>query len=149
MKKSEKKVVNPKFAQTERYRKILSVIESENKCPFCPNNFKYHKNPILKRLGDWFITENSWSYKEARHRFLLICDKHMENISELSAKDLETVLKLAKWATRKYRISGGALAMRFGNTRFTGATVCHLHFHLISPKVDKKENTKVVYFPIG
>lgn len=149
MKKSEKKVVNPKFAQTEKYRKILSAIESENKCPFCPSNFKWHKKPILKRLGGWFITENNWSYKEAQYRFLLICEKHKEKLSELNAKDLETVLKLANWAVKKYGISGGALAMRFGDTRFTGATVCHLHFHLISPKVNNKGNAKVVYFPIG
>ena len=149
MKNTIKKVVNPGTARTEEYRKILKTIESENKCPFCPSNFKYHKKPILKKSGGWFITENSWSYKEAKYRFLIISEKHKERLSGLTVKDFATVLRLAKWAVKEFNIPGGALAMRFGDIKFTGATVYHLHFHLISPKINKNGSANVVSFPIG
>lgn len=39
--------------------------------------------------------------------------------------------------------------MRFGNTDYTGATVSHLHAHLIYPEVDKSKKSKTVNFPVG
>ena len=57
---------------------------------------------------------------------------------------------LANFAIKKYKIKGGALAMRFGDTNYTGASVAHLHFHIISPKINKKTGrAKTVNFPIG
>ena len=64
--KEGSRVVNKRFAKgKDSYEQVISKIETENKCPFCLDNFKYHKNPILKRNGSWFITENSWPYKNA------------------------------------------------------------------------------------
>jgi len=142
-------VVNDKFARSEEYRKVITAIKSENKCPFCPENFKYHKKPILKKSGEWILTENSFSYKDARFRFLIIGLKHKENFSELTMNDLRSVRYLTNWVIRKFKIRGGAIAVRFGDSNLTGSTVCHLHFHLISPKKKRNGAVKTVNFPIG
>jgi diadenosine tetraphosphate (Ap4A) HIT family hydrolase len=142
-------VVNTRYAKSREYGSVISTIAGTKTCPFCPDNFKYHKKPILKRLGGWLITENSWPYKNAQKHFLIIADKHKENLRELSKKDLATILSLGKWAVKKYRIKGGALTMRFGDTNATGASVSHLHAHIIYPKLDKKGVAKTVNFPIG
>ena len=64
--------------------------------------------------------------------------------------DFKTVSKLINWAIKKYKIEGGGLTVRFGNSDYTGATVHHLHFHLIVPKFNKKKKeVDPVYFPIG
>lgn len=144
-----KKVVNPRFSKGKKeYAKVISSIEKKGQCPFCPNNFKYHKEPILKRETNWFITPNSWPYKNAKHHFIIICQKHKEDFRELRDGDFKSVKKLVSWAIKKFKIKGGALIIRFGDTDHTGATVCHLHFHLISPKLVKGKS-KTVYFPIG
>jgi diadenosine tetraphosphate (Ap4A) HIT family hydrolase len=76
--------------------------------------------------------------------------KHKENFSELTKKDLEAVAFLSNWAIKKWKIKGGGLAMRFGNPEYTGASVTHIHFHIISPNIDKKtKRAKKVNFPIG
>lgn len=68
----------------------------------------------------------------------------------MRTKDMADILKLAHWAEKKYQIVGGGLAMRFGATRYTGATVCHLHAHLIVPTIDPRSGrAKTVLFPIG
>lgn len=145
-----KKFVNVNNARKGEYKKVIERIASTGKCPFCKENFKYHKKPILKRKTDWLLTKASWPYKNSRCHFMILGEKHKENISELNVKDFEAISYLARWAIKKYKIKGGALAARFGNTDFTGASVSHLHFHLISPERDKKKKrTKTVNFPIG
>lgn len=144
------KVVNKRFAQGKgEYEDVISSIEKKGKCPFCPENFKYHKEPILKKENGWLITKNSWPYENTENHLVIIGEKHKENFNELTDSDFITVRKLVDWATKKFKIKGGGLSLRFGDTDHTGATVCHLHFHLISPKLDKDGKAKTVYFPIG
>lgn len=136
--------VDIRHAKSKDYRRVLEEIQKEGKCPFCPENFKWHSRPVLKEVGGWFITKTNWPYENARHHFLLICKFHWERFSELSLQDLSDVGRLVNWTCCKFKIKGGALALRFGDTAYTGATVKHLHFHLIVPK-----KGKVVNFPIG
>jgi diadenosine tetraphosphate (Ap4A) HIT family hydrolase len=145
-----KKIVNKTYTKERgEYEKIISSIEKKGKCPFCPDNFKYHKEPILKKENHWFLTKNSWPYKNTKYHFIIIGKKHKENFSELNENDFKSVKRLTNWALKKFKIKGGALTIRFGDTDHTGATVCHLHFHLISPKLDKENKVKTVNFPIG
>jgi len=141
----EKKIVDPRFAKGRgEYENVINTIKETGKCPFCPNNFKYHKHPTLKKRGDWFITKISWPYKNHKCHFIIIKKSHVEDISELKAKDMENILFLSKWAVKEFKLKGGGLCMRFGDTNFTGSTVCHIHAHLITPIRDKTVN-----FPIG
>jgi len=142
-----KKVVDLTFAKSKEYKNVLRMIKEKGKCPFCKENFKYHKNPIEKREKDWFITKSSWPYRDTKYHFLIIPERHKENFRELNQADFKAISKLVNWAIEKYKIKGGGLTMRFGETSFSGSTVCHLHFHLISPQKGRKN--KIVYFPIG
>jgi len=144
------KYVNIKNARQGEYKKVIETIATTGKCPFCKENFKYHKKPIYKKISGWFLTNNSWPYKNTEMHFIILGEKHKENFSELTKKDFESIAFLTNWAIKKWKIKGGALAMRFGNTDYTGASVSHIHFHIISPKIDKKtKRAKVVEFPIG
>jgi len=146
----KRKFVNLKNARKGEYRKVIEKIILTGKCPFCKEDFKYHTKPVFKQKNGWFLTENSWPYKDSRRHLIILGDKHKENFFELTKKDLETVAFLANWAIKEYKIKGGALAIRFGDTDFTGASVSHIHFHLISPKINKKTGkAKTVNFPIG
>lgn len=145
-----KKVVDKRFAKKRtEYFGVLKSIEKEGKCPFCPKNFKYHGKKVLKTKNGWLITENNWPYKNIRKHLLIIGKKHKEGLSELTKEDLIAIKYLSDWAVKKFKIKGGALAARFGETKLTGSTVCHIHFHLISPKKSKKGFAETVNFPIG
>lgn len=145
-----KKLVNIKNARKGEYKKVIKEIAKTGKCPFCKENFKYHKKPIFKRNNGWFLTNNGWPYKNSRCHLIIIGEVHKENFFELTKKDLAAVFYLTDWAIKKFKIKGGWLAMRFGDTNLTGATVNHIHFHLISPKINKKtRRSKTVNFPIG
>ncbi len=146
----KKKFVDVKNARKGEYKRVIEKIALTGKCPFCKEDFKYHEKPVFKQRNGWFLTENSWPYKNSCYHLIIIGDKHKEKFSELTKKDFEAVDYLTRWAIKKYKIKGGGFAMRFGDTRFTGATVAHLHFHIISPKLNKKTGrARTVKFPIG
>lgn len=145
------KFVNKKFAKDSEYGNVIEEISHTKKCPFCRENFKYHKNPILKEEGGWLITENSWPYENTRYHFLLIGETHKESFAELTDADFVAIKTLINWAIQTYNIPGGGIAMRFGDTDHTGSTVCHLHFHLIVPResADPEKTVDPVWFPFG
>jgi len=148
--KSKGAGIDIRFAKTGDYRKTLEKIIDTDKCPFCPNNFKYHKKPILKKLNGWLATENSWPYENTKHHFIFIPEAHKETFSDLTVEDFKTLRELIGWVIEKYKIEGGGVTMRFGDQKFTGATVHHLHLHLIVPEINGRLlNAKVVTFPIG
>lgn len=140
--------VDPRNARTKEYQRVIKDIISQGVCPFCPATFKWHTKSILRHVGLWFITENFNPYPNSQYHLLIIGKKHKELLSELSATDLKSIFALVNWATKKYKIKGGGITMRFGDSLYTGATVKHLHAHLIVPKV-KDNKPQPVYFPIG
>ena len=147
-KKSKKILIDPRYAKGSKYTKVIKEIQNEGVCPFCPASFKWHTKPILKTEGNWFITENFNPYKNTQHHFLIIGKKHKELLSELTMLDLQAVWSLACWAIKKFQIEGGGIILRFGDTLYTGATIKHLHLHLIKPSI-KAGKVKPVFFPIG
>lgn len=146
--KTKHSKVDPRNARGGKYKNIMNQIVAENVCPFCPKTFKWHTKPILKNDGQWFITENFNPYQNSKNHLLIIGKKHKEFLSELSLRDWKSIFTLIDWALKKFKIDGGGIVMRFGNTLKTGATIKHLHMHLITPLV-KKGKALPVYFPIG
>lgn len=149
MERSNSSLVDPRNARTKEYKRVMSEIVAKGVCPFCPKTFKWHTKPILKRDRQWFITENFTPYPNAQYHFIVISKQHKENLSELSVEDLCSILNLMNWTTKKFKIKGGGITMRFGDTLYTGATVKHLHAHLIVPIVKAGKPPLPVYFPIG
>jgi diadenosine tetraphosphate (Ap4A) HIT family hydrolase len=146
--KNKKGLVNIHYAKSGMYKDVLHEIKAAKVCPFCPRTFKWHTKPILKTIGNWFVTESFQPYKNTAHHFLIIGKKHKENLEDLSALDWEEISRLQKWTVKKYHLRGGGIAMRFGDTAHTGATVSHLHLHLIVPKL-KQGRAVPVWFPFG
>jgi ATP adenylyltransferase len=149
LKRKTSRIVNSRFAKSGEYRGVISTIEALGRCPFCPDNFLYHKKPILKKINGWRLTENSWPYKNARKHFIIVAPVHKEQLIQLTESDVVAIFRLSQWAIKKFNIRGGALTLRFGESDVTGATVSHLHAHLIYPSLDKKGHAKTVNFPIG
>jgi diadenosine tetraphosphate (Ap4A) HIT family hydrolase len=147
----KKKVVDDHYSKNRgEYADVISEIKAKGRCPFCPSNFKYHKEPIIRKNGGWILSKNSWPYPNTKHHFIIIGEKHKERFQELTQRDFEAVRRLANFAIKKFRLAGGALTLRFGESRLTGATVCHIHFHLIEPELNKRtKRAKLVSFQIG
>jgi diadenosine tetraphosphate (Ap4A) HIT family hydrolase len=138
------KFVNLNNARYDEQRQVMQNIEKNQECPFCPENLsKYHKKEIVKRGKFWVLTYNQWPYKYTDIHLLAIATYHAEKLSELKEGAFDELQELMVWAERKYNIVTGGFAMRFGDVSSNGATVDHLHAHLIVPSKDKPKDEKV------
>ena len=101
--KKNKAGVAAEFARTRKdYHDTLVDIIKTDKCPFCPDNFKYHKKPILKTYQGWKATANSWPYEGTKYHFIIISEKHKEKFEDLTGKDLSAIRYLVNWLNKKF-----------------------------------------------
>jgi len=114
----------------------MEQIFRDNVCPFCPEHLlTYHTPPIIRETDNWVVTANQYPYENTRVHLLLIRREHAERLSELNANDWRDIGELVQWAEREYKIGGGGFGFRFGNPALNGATVKHLHAHLLTANI--------------
>lgn len=136
--------VNLGNARKDEQREVMEHIQHEGVCPFCPESIKkYHKQPILREGEHWLLTQNQWPYDFTEHHLLLIATKHIQTVTDLGPGSFDELQGHVEWAVATYRIASGGLAMRFGSIERNGATVDHLHAHIIEPAKDIPEDEKV------
>jgi ATP adenylyltransferase len=114
------------------YGKVIDQINMDGVCPFCPEHLaKYHPNPILRDGEHWLYTKNAYPYKGAVHHFLLIHKAHIEGFAGITPAAWLELQELVNVIAQEHNIKGGAMVCRFGETKYTGASVTHLHAQLI------------------
>lgn len=134
-----KDFLNLNHARTDEQKALMEKIEEDGVCPFCWEHFeKYHPKPVLKKTDWWIVTENMSPYGNARIHYIFVYKEHITSPSELTKEGILDLFDLMKTIEEEQEIPGGAMMMRFGDTRYTGGSVTHLHAHLISG--NKKED---------
>lgn len=129
----------------EKYASVIANIKKDGVCPFCPDQLaKYHKNPIIDETKNWLVTNNMYPYKNTKHHILLIHKEHIESIKEINNEAWKELHEIFIRAIERSKILGGTMFIRFGDTKFTGASVSHLHAHLVSSDPDKPEYTPLL-----
>lgn len=128
--------VNQNHARPGGYDKVIADIAKKNLCPFCPEHLaEFHKLPIEERQF-WLITDNQYPYKPSKYSKLFIHRVHIQHFSEVSPEAWKELGEVIDEQTKVLNIVGGSFFMRFGETRFTGASVSHLHCHLLQSNPD-------------
>lgn len=141
-KEAKKIFVNTRNAATGKVRKtyeqVIKGIAGDGVCPFCSEHLlAYHKKPIVEKKY-WWVTDNMYPYHPVRQHFLFIHKAHIEHIAEISDRALTELHAIIK----EKKIAGGAFVLRFGDTHFTGASVAHLHAHLVQSDPDHADYAK-------
>jgi ATP adenylyltransferase len=114
------------------YSKVISKIVQDGVCPFCPEYLtKYHPHPILAETRHWVITKNAYPYKGTKHHFLIVHKSHIERFEDISAAAWAELQTLIKDTVTNQGVKGGAFFCRFGDTKYTGASVNHLHAQMV------------------
>lgn len=132
------------------YKELLQKELAAHICPLCPDGLKMGKNDIIRSQDGWNLILNEFAYEHTRIHLLIIPEAHVTTLDQLSVLDWKAVQQLTAWAIEHFQIKGGALTIRFGDAHYSGASVHHLHFHLISPEHDEsRDDNVVVPFAIG
>jgi len=138
-------------SKTDIYGNVISQIAQDGVCPFCSEHLaKYHKRPILQKKY-WILTDNMYPYKPSLRHKLIIHKEHITHINELSQEAWVELQNIVKEETLSENITGGTLIMRFGDTHFTGASVSHLHAHIVqsNPEDSSYDQVKGLTMRIG
>lgn len=83
-----------------------------------------------------------YPYHPVQHHLLFIHKIHVVDIRELSDTAWKELLALISQEADKRKIAGGTFAIRFGDTHFTGASVAHLHAHLVQSNPEHEDYAK-------
>lgn len=135
--------VNLEHARTADQKAVMQQIVQDGVCPFCQEHLlKYHPKPILKQGVYWLVTENAFPYGGARVHLLFIHLMHV-TLPPTNGDQFKELFEMIDWARGKYGILGGTLVMRFGENKYNGASVDHLHAHLVVGDADKPDHKGV------
>lgn len=119
--------------ENQEYRQVIEDIIEEGICPFCPEHLsRFHRNPIDQESDYWVVTNNLYPYKGAVAHALAIHKQHIESIEEMQPEAWVDFLDVIKGATKRLRLEGASLLMRYGSTNYTGASVAHMHAQIVS-----------------
>lgn len=118
------------------YKDVIKNIKDSAICPFCNEHLaKIHPN-VIEEKKYWVVTNNAYPYKPTKQHVLIIHKEHIDNINSLCPEAWEELFEIIKDENIKRNITGGTYMMRFGETKFTGASVTHLHCHIIQSNPD-------------
>lgn len=141
--------MNERFINLEAAREpdqleVMQQIDDDGVCPFCVESLaKYHKHPIVRESDNWLVTESQWPYKYTQRHLLLISREHVESPLDLPNEAFAEMGDHMKWAISYEEVAYGGLAMRFGDASKTGASVKHLHAHIVQASEELSEDEKL------
>lgn len=114
----------------------MENIAERDICFMCPENIPefYEERGGLIDEGEYsFLVHNGYPYENTEHHMMVIPKEHITSLNEASEGFVLEAFSFFRKLEVELNITGGAIAMRFGNPEETGATVHHLHIHLIVP----------------
>ena len=132
-------------ARTNEQKKLMNKIRVAGVCPFCSEHFiKYHPRPIIEESDFWFFTENMSPYDHTKYHFIFVYKPaHITTPGEMMLGAAEDLFRLVSFSVEKYKIPGGSFFMRFGDMKYNGSSVNHLHAQLLMGNADIKNHEPV------
>jgi diadenosine tetraphosphate (Ap4A) HIT family hydrolase len=126
--------------EDQDYRHVIGRIAAEGICPFCPEHLpRFHPKPIDQETDFWVVTNNNFPYKGTAVHALAIHKQHIESVEEMEPDAWVDFLDVIKGATKRLKLEGASLLMRYGSTDYTGASVAHLHAQIVSGSGNPKD----------
>ncbi|MBT3356636.1 hypothetical protein HN784_00115 [bacterium] len=122
-------------ARTAKQTESMKETIGKGKCPFCPPHTrrKGWAKKVIRSFGSWNLRPNDFPYDNHDHHFVIIYDKHTNDIKDITEEEWVQFGHLLSWTIKEYSLKGGAVVMRFGHSDYNASTVRHLHGHIQVP----------------
>ena len=112
-------------------KKVMEELESAGICHFCEGFASRHAKPILFENKHWYTAEVTWPYTGSIHHCLIAVKRHVARTTELTGEEWLGMFEVIQWLDGHFKTPGFSLFSRNGDTKYTGATIVHLHFHFL------------------
>jgi diadenosine tetraphosphate (Ap4A) HIT family hydrolase len=110
-------------ARSQTQREHMERLERDGICSFCPDGIKLEQD-VTWRTAHWTALDNQYPYQGADQQLIVVPNRHVEAWDELELRERNDFGQALL-----SRFHG--LVMRNGPPEETGATIRHLHAHLI------------------
>lgn len=125
--------------RTEEQLAEMRRLEAAGICLFCPESLRSHaRQGVLFETGQWAVTVNAFPYKGTRLHLLVVPHQHVNDMLDLDEETLADFWIALKMIRERYDLDYYGLGVRNGNCSFTGATIAHVHAHVLvgDPSLD-------------
>lgn len=120
-------------SRSEMQTAEMKRLERENICAFCWEGLRTTGQWAEIVSAHWAATENRYPYERAARHFLLLPYAHVTDMRDLTIAARADFFTILDATTRRFGIADYEIKIRCGDPQVTGATVAHLHVHLIEP----------------
>jgi ATP adenylyltransferase len=128
--------------RTEEQLAQMLALEAAGICIFCPEHLPNHR-PIVHKTALWTVTTNRFPYRGTQLHYLLLPDEHVDDLVDLTPESQVDFWTALRWARDHHGLTYYGLASRNGDCAFTGATIRHVHVHLVQGDVENPEHTPI------
>src|ERR1700729_2073004 len=110
----------------------MQRLEAAGVCLFCPEELGRHPGAAaFLRTEHWTVMPNDFPYAGTSLHLMLIPRQHAGDLLELGAAAQADFFAALAAAREHYGFGHYGLGVRNGDCRYTGATIVHLHAHVV------------------
>ena len=110
----------------------MQRLEAAGICLFCPGALRGHDRQRVKfETEHWAVTPNEYPYKGTKLHLLVVPHKHASDMLDLDDESLGDFWNALKMIRERFDLTHYGLGIRNGNCSFTGATISHVHAHVL------------------
>ena len=119
-------------ARTDEQRAEMARLDAAGICLFCPEHLARHEQQrIVLSTRHSTVTPNRFPYPGTSLHMLLIPDQHARDLLELSDEVRADFWVALAAVAEAGELSYYGLGVRNGDCRLTGATIEHVHAHVL------------------
>jgi ATP adenylyltransferase len=123
--------------RTEEQLAEMRRLEAAGICLFCPASLRQHaRQEVILETRHWAVTPNAFPYKGTRLHLLVVPHQHANDMLDLGDEALADFWATLRLIRERYALDHYGLGVRNGNCSFTGATIAHVHAHILVGDAD-------------
>jgi ATP adenylyltransferase len=110
----------------------MQRLEAAGVCLFCPAELERHAGAAaFLRTEHWTVMPNDFPYAGTSLHLMLIPRQHAGDLLDLGPEAQADFFAALGAARAHYGFGHYGLGVRNGDCRYTGATIAHLHAHVV------------------
>jgi diadenosine tetraphosphate (Ap4A) HIT family hydrolase len=122
----------------------MEQLEARGLCLFCPDGLAEHgRQRVLWQTSHWSITPNEFPYQGTALHLLLVPRQHVGDLLDLDEAGRADFWTALGWVRDRYELTYYGLGVRNGDCRYSGATIRHVHAHVLVGDPDAEPEVPV------
>jgi ATP adenylyltransferase len=111
----------------------MQRLEAAGICLFCPGSPRddVRQREVVWESRHWTVLPNDFPYQGTMLHLLVVPHKHVNDMLDLDAESLSDFWDVLTVIRERFNLGHYGLGVRNGDCSFTGATIAHVHAHIL------------------